>query len=109
MKKTSRLFHQCGCFDCLLRSQIPYFNGLLSLTSVSLSEILPISTGLCGQVSSGCFRKGGPCDQRSFLNSASTIIPLDASLAGFSDVSTYRYWVAVDWSNIAETRFVTKI
>ena len=32
-----------------------------------MSEISPISAGLCGQVSLGFFSKGGPCDQRSFL------------------------------------------
>ena len=65
--------------------------------------------GLCGQVFLGCFGKEGSCDQQSFLSSTSTVIPLDASSAGFGDVSTYHHWVALDWSNIAETWLATKI
>ena len=70
-----QLPHYCDFFGCLLCSQ--------TLQRPSCLLVL------------------GPCDQQSFLNSASTVKPLDASLAGFSDVSTYRHWVAVDWSNIA--------
>ena len=78
-------------------------------TSGSSGEILPMPVDLCGHSSSGCFRKSGPCIQRSLFNNASTVIPLDASSAGICIVSTCLHCVAVDWSRIAEIRFATKV
>ena len=68
-----------------------------------------MSVGLCGHSSSGCFRKSGPCIKHSLFNNASTVIPLDALLAGFCIVSTCLHCVVVDWSRIAEILFATKV
>ena len=55
-----------------------------------------MSAGLCGHASSDSLRKCGPCVQRSFFNSASTVVPQEASSAGFSEVSTCLHCDAVD-------------
>ena len=66
------------------------------LSSGSLLDISPMSLGRCGHLSSNSLRKAGPCVQRWLFKSVSTVTPLDASSAGFSDVSTYHHCIAVD-------------
>ena len=77
------------------------------LSSGSLLEISPMLLRRCGHLSSNSLRKAGPCVQRWLFKSASTVTPLDASSARFSDVSTYRHCLAVDLSNMAEMRLAS--
>ena len=61
-------------------------------TSGPLVEILPRDRGCAGHAFYGCHRNSSPVNQRCCSVNVLASKPRDASLAGFSFVSTYLHW-----------------
>ena len=82
------------------------------LSSVTHGSSPPSSSraaGRFGQFFSSCQRKHGPMNHRLLLVMVSTLIPLEASSAGLSFVSTYLHCSGEDRSRIADTRFAKNV